>query len=151
MAWRMAGPNANKILAISREENPNLFAQGGRFNTGVLLIMNTKASHQLYQSWAASVDGPGRRSCAPQFKNEWSFEQKPFELCLYNSKAFRRYIVALPPGKPINLPTGTWIKHYPTYGYFKKYRKYSLQDALINAVYRMEKWKASVGAAPKVN
>mmetsp|Transcript_12597 Transcript_12597/g.26569 ORF Transcript_12597/g.26569 Transcript_12597/m.26569 type:complete len:217 (+) Transcript_12597:686-1336(+) len=142
LSWRMAGPGASKSLAISREENPNLFSQGGRFNTGVLFVMNTKISHRLYQSWAHSVDG--RRSCGSQYKNQWSYEQKPFELCLYNKKIFRKFIVALPPGKPVNLPTGTWIKHYPTFGYFNKHRKYSMQHALLNAVYRLEKWKGSI-------
>jgi len=140
-AWRMTGEKVDKILALSREENPRLFQVGGRFNTGVVIIMNTYTSHHLYRSWAYAVESSDKRTCAPRYKKQWSFEQKPFEICIYNKKAYRRHIVALPPGDPINLPRGKWIKHYPTYGYFLRNRRYSLQHGLLNAVYRLERWR----------
>lgn len=143
--WKMLGPNPRKLMVVSHEENPKLWPTGGRFNTGVYIIRNSAKSYAMLKRWASgpekgvSGNAKGSKGCDPKYLTQWSFDQKPFEACVYNNKQFHSLIQALPSGKPINMPSGEWIKHYPNWSYFLKYRTYSLQHALLVSIYRMER------------
>lgn len=39
--WKMFGQEPERLMAVSHEENPKLWPEGGRFNTGVWFLRNT--------------------------------------------------------------------------------------------------------------
>eukprot|EP00241_Pyramimonas_parkeae_P020477 CAMPEP_0114318200 /NCGR_PEP_ID=MMETSP0059-20121206/24419_1 /TAXON_ID=36894 /ORGANISM="Pyramimonas parkeae, Strain CCMP726" /LENGTH=94 /DNA_ID=CAMNT_0001444801 /DNA_START=6 /DNA_END=287 /DNA_ORIENTATION=- len=93
---------------------------------------------KLVKQWAMGVEDTSTatkksRGCDVKYLTQWSFDQKAFEGCVYNTKEFHKLIQTLPTGNPINMPFGFWIKHYPNWSYFLKFRHYSLQHALIVA------------------
>lgn len=137
--WGLFGESTTKVVAVSKDTIGKHNKDGGSHNMGVAFWRNSTLTHDLLKHWCNSVyvKGTPPKSCPSRYKRTFGYEQKCFDLVIWQNRMFNTLVQSLPAGIPFNHPWGTYIKHFWSAGYFRKHRNWAMAHALHHTMYTL--------------